>query len=317
MGGTKKILALVLALACIIFFSWTPVKAVELPFKDEILELIHTKGNNLGAGEKIKIALIDSGIQKNNLYIDEERILEGKNYVFTDGGSDDLIGHGTAIAGIILGKKFKTGDATLFMKNVELIPLVCFSRYPSGVTLSSGIEGITEAIYDAVDVFDCRIINISAGIDSKDRQLMEAVKYAEKNGVIVISAVGNSHQNMPERVFYPAAFETVVGVGSVNNLGEVSAFSQRNSSVMVKARGENMEVLSLDINDPFTTVNGTSYAAARVTAFAALLLSARPETTPAEFRELLTIKPAESPRLQVPWDECVNAKQALDRNVGN
>ncbi len=286
-NGIKKVFVLVLALACIMSFCWTPVSAVELPFKGEILEYIQAKGNNLAVGENIKIALIDSGIQEDNPFIDEERILEGKNYVFDDGGTDDLIGHGTAIAGIILRKTFETIDTTLTAENVSVIPLVCFSRYPSGVPMNSGISGLSEAIHDAVDEFGCRIINISAGIDRKDKQLMEAIKYAEKKGAIVISAVGNDNQNMPERVFYPAAFETVVGVGSVNNLGELSAFSQRNSSVMVTARGENMEVLSLDRLEPFTTVNGTSYAAAGVTAFTSLLLSARPETTPEEFREML------------------------------
>lgn len=230
------------------------------------------------AGSFVRIALIDSGIKADNSYIDRSRITEGKNYVFEKVGTEDLIGHGTSVAGIILEKT---------SKNVMLAPLVCFSKYPSGVPANSGVEGICRAIYDAVDVYDCQIINLSSGVDKESGILHDAVDYAEKMGVIVISAVGNDNQKAPERVFYPAAYETVVGVGSVNKQGEVSSFSQRNSSVMVTARGEDIQLLSQDDKETCTEVSGTSYAAAYVTAFAAMLLSTHPEMTPGEFRDII------------------------------
>lgn len=232
------------------------------------------------ANSPVRIAFIDSGIKPDNLHVDISKIMEGKNYVFEGAGTEDLIGHGTSVAEIILG-----GSS----ENVFLTPLVCFSKYPSGVSANSGVEGICRAIYDAIDVYDCQIINLSSGIDIESGILHDAVNYAEKMGVIVISAVGNDYHNAPERVFYPAAYETVVGVGSVNKDGEASAFSQRNFSVMVTAQGEDLELFPSEVEDKVTTINGTSYAAAYVTAFAGLMLSACPGMTPEEFRSILRI----------------------------
>ncbi len=149
------------------------------------------------------------------------------------------------------------------------------------------MEGVCTAIYDAVDVYGCRIINLSLGIDRADEKLRDAVTYAEEKGVIVISAVGNNNRNAPDRVFYPAAYKTVVGVGSVDNQEEVSDFSQRNFSVMVTAPGEDVTLPAAGEKTAARTVSGTSYAAACVTAFAAAVLPECPSMSPAEFRELL------------------------------
>ena len=176
---------------------------------------------------------------------------------------------------------------TAIAEQVSVVPLVCFSRYPSGVLANSGMDGLCKAIYDAVDLYDCQIINLSSGMDKDSPELKEAVDYAEEKGVIIISAVGNSNQGAPERVFYPAAYETVIGVGSVNSEGRVSAFSQRNASVFVAAPGEKVEVAAPSDKKNYKKVNGTSYAAAYVTSFAASLLWEHPDMTPEEFRQTL------------------------------
>lgn len=237
--------------------------------------------------KKIKIALIDSGIRESDPRIDKEKILVGKNYVFDEAGTNDLLGHGTAVASIILGAASENMRIVSIAEHISVVPLVCFSRYPSRVLANSGMDGLRKAIYDAVDLYGCRIINLSSGMDNDSPDLKEAVDYAEGKGVIIISAVGNSNAGAPERVFYPAAYETVIGVGSVNSEGEISAFSQRNSSVFVTAPGENVEIAAPSDKKNFKKVKGTSYAAAYVTSFAAFLLSEYPDITPKDFRQIL------------------------------
>lgn len=237
--------------------------------------------------EKVKIALIDSGIRESDPRIDKEKMLEGKNYVFEEAGTNDLLGHGTAVASIVLGAASENMKITAITEHVSVVPLVCFSRYPSGVLENSGMDGLCKAIYDAVDLYGCQIINLSSGMDTESPELKEAVDYAEEKGVIIISAVGNSNAGAPEKVFYPAAYETVIGVGSVNSEGQVSAFSQRNASVLVTAPGENVEVAAPSDKKNFKKVKGTSYAAAYVTSFAAFLLWEHPGMTPEEFRQIL------------------------------
>lgn len=236
---------------------------------------------------EIKIALIDSGIRESDIRINKERILEGKNYVFEGAGTNDLLAHGTAVASIILGADSENMKIASIAEHVSVVPLVCFSRYPSGVLANSEIEGLCRAIYDAVDLYGCRIINMSSGMDKDSPELKEAVEYAEKKGVVFISAAGNSNAGAPEKVFYPAAYETVIGVGSVNSEGQVSAFSQRNTSVLVTAPGENVEIVASSDKKNFKKVSGTSYAAAYVTSFAAFLLYENPGITPEEFRQIL------------------------------
>jgi len=51
-------------------------------------------------GSGVMIAVIDTGISTKHLDVDQ--VHEGKNYVFPDDDTQDLVGHGTHIAGIIL-----------------------------------------------------------------------------------------------------------------------------------------------------------------------------------------------------------------------
>jgi minor extracellular protease Epr len=119
----------------------------------------------------------------------------------------------------------------MYKKLAEIVPLVWITRYPNGVLANGGISALCSAVRDAVDVYGCRIINISSGVSIDDEALREAVEYAEEKGVIVISSAGNSNQYAPDEIFYPAAYETMVSVGSVNEEMHVSDFSQKNDKV--------------------------------------------------------------------------------------
>ena len=234
--------------------------------------------------DDVRIALIDTGISTKR--IDPERLEPGKNYVFDGADTEDLDGHGTRIASLILGCTNEKGTLQPTAPNAKLIPLAYHSRYPSGVPKNGGIEAICQAIYDAVDVYQCKIINISSGIIIHDERLEAAVAYAEEHNVIIVSAAGNDNLRSPERQYYPAAYDTVVGVGAINSLLEPTKFSQRNN-VMIYAPGENISAVSIKNSKVFETISGTSYAAAFVSALAANMLGRYPEMTPEDFRETL------------------------------
>jgi subtilisin family serine protease len=239
--------------------------------------------------DTVRIALIDTGIQNNSHYLDYSKIEIGYNYAVKGENTNDLVGHGTRIAGLILGGSSNKSIINGIASNVILIPLVYYSKYPSGVPINGGLSAICKAIYDAVDVYLCKIINISSGIGADYAELRKAVEYAEEKGVIVISAVGNSHMTMPDKLMYPAAYDSVIGVGAVDQNLEIASFSQRNSSVMVTAPGKDVYSLSIKGGTDFEKISGTSYATTYVVSFAALLLSAYPDMTPSEFRQVLRI----------------------------
>jgi subtilisin family serine protease len=153
--------------------------------------------------EAVRIALIDTGVDLDKGLLDPSKVLPGTNYVFPGAGTDDLVGHGTRVAGIILG----TVDGRLAgaAPDAKLVPLVFYSKYSSGVIKNGGLEVLCRAIYDAVDNWDCKVINLSLAILVDEESLRNAMAYAEKKGVIVVSAVGNENLSEPERVYYPAA----------------------------------------------------------------------------------------------------------------
>lgn len=95
--------------------------------------------------EAVRIAVIDTGIAEKHSMLDTTHIAQGKNYVFPEGGTDDLIGHGTRIAGLILGSTD--------------------GKYPGTAP-------------DAVDKYHCQVINLSSGVSKPDDTLYKAICYA-------------------------------------------------------------------------------------------------------------------------------------------
>ncbi len=228
---------------------------------------------------QVTIAVIDTGIAEKNSLLDYAHILSGISYVDGISSCRDRLGHGTAIAGIL--QEYAPG--------ASLLPMMYYTKYASGVPQSGGIKAICRAIYDAVDSYRCKIINISSGIYTEDEELKAAIEYAESKNVIVVSAVGNDNKVEGGRVYYPAAYPTVIGVGAVDADENIADFSQRNSSVMAVMPGVDVEVVSIKNSEDYTEVSGTSYAAAAVCGIAAEAAGRYPKITPEELRTLIKL----------------------------
>jgi len=225
-------------------------------------------------GNDIKIAVIDSGCfehedLKNNL-------LEGKNYLTGTTDVTDNNGHGTHVSGIIAAEMNDIGIIGVAPK-AKIVPLKCFA--PSHDTY---VEDILDAIYDAVDVYGCKIINMSWGLKNDDPFLQEAIDYADIKGVILVAAVGNYGSTT---MYYPAAYKNVIGVSSVGIEKNKSSFAQYNKSVLVTASGEKVKSTYKDGN--YQVLQGTSQAAPMVSGLAAVALSMNENLTSEEFRQLL------------------------------
>lgn len=269
----------VYAIFAIIFFLSQPT-AIKASGSDWLLSAADTIKYN---GSGVRIGLIDTGV--NCKYLEGSNIVDGKNYVFPERTENDLMGHGTAVAGIILGSEALKLEGVA--AGAEIVPLVFYSRHTSGVPANGGINAICQAIYDAVNIYNCRIINISSGITADNSKLRKAIAYAEKKSVLVVSSVGNTNRSSPEDIYYPAAYETVVGVGAANDKKMAAEFSQRNASVKLLAHGTDIPTAPIDNSSELLEVTGSSYAAAFVTGCAALLLEANPELNTKQLRDIL------------------------------
>ncbi len=231
----------------------------------------------------VTIGVIDTGITQKEDIFDSARIIDGKNYVSESDGTVDKVGHGTRVAGLIIGTL--DGEIVSPSKESQIVPLVYYSEYPSGVALNGGIDAICSAIYDAIDIYGCKVINISSGVPKENEELKKAVNYAEEKGVLIVSACGNDGGS----IYYPAAYNTVIGVGSHNENLEPSDFSCSGNGIDFLFSGENIKAVSIKNADDYEIVEGSSYSAALITAHVAAALEVYPELLPHQIRYFMRI----------------------------
>ena len=235
-------------------------------------ELAHRVGC---LGQGVRVGVIDSGIKVDHADL-AGNVLEGYNYVDENTDTSDTLGHGTFVSGVIAALDDESGMVGIAPR-AQLIPLKCFA----GKTTS--ISCICRAIYGAVDDFDCDVINLSLGFAEDSRALETAVDYAAGKGVIMVAAAGNYSG---ETLYYPAAYDSVIGVGAVNEQGIVSSSSQHNSSVFLTAPG--VDIKSTGISGGYVCGSGTSYAVPYVTAAVAVMKSVWGELSPRQAMDVLS-----------------------------
>lgn len=225
----------------------------------------------------VKIALLDTGISTKA--IDASHILPGYNYVTGTEDTEDQINHGTAVASVIVG--CESAKVTGIAPEAYLIPLVIVTKQ-DGKAVSVSPEQLAQAIRDSIDIYQADIINVSLGIREDDPALREAIAYADKKGIPVISAVGNDGEG--GRPYYPASYDTVLAVGSCDKNGEKSSFTQDGAQVL--APGEHIMLASRN-GVPYG-IRGTSFATGYISAYAAKILAEEPALTPEElYRKII------------------------------
>ncbi|MCD8180424.1 MAG: S8 family serine peptidase [Firmicutes bacterium] len=231
-------------------------------------------------GTGIRVAVIDSGCNQHTALLNN--LCEGAD--FTDSGDTyDNVGHGTAVCGMIAAEYGFDGLIGIAHK-AEIVPLKFMDIDSDGKTVGGYTSQIAEAIVAAVDDFDCNIINMSFGtIDSNT--LKAAVDYAYSQNVVMVAAVGNDGSS---NACYPASYDNVIGVGSVNEEKGHSDFSNTNdstNSVFITAPGENMELLYG--NDSTKTGSGTSFSASYVSGVIADMMQINSALSPSDIMNIL------------------------------
>lgn len=232
-------------------------------------------------GSGVKIAIIDSGINRDHDDLQSVNIETGYNVIDNSTETTDNFGHGTFVAGIIAGNSHNEIGIDGICDDVTIVPIKCFDS-----TLTN-TKNVVSGIYKAVDDYQCDVINLSLGVSMDLPELKEAVDYAASKNVIVVAAVGNNGETQPEQLIYPAAYDSVIGVGAHDKDGNICAFSHTNSSVYVTAPGEDLFSLSANGSTEYSIVSGTSFASAHVAAMAVIAKSYDKSITVEEFKILL------------------------------
>jgi len=229
--------------------------------------------------EGVRVAVIDTGIS--TAAVSPDSIVEGANYIRPQDDLEDKLGHGTAVSAIIVGSE--PARVAGICPTATLVPLVYATRDEEGKQVRGDTYMVAQAIYDAIDIYHCDIINISSGSTGGSYRLKEAVEYAEEKGVLVVSSAGNGQETTPDAIYYPGGYETAICVGAANADGAIAAFSQQNDTVDLLALGTDLRLAS--VKGTRIRGEGTSFATAIVTGAAAQLWTNHPELTVEQVRE--------------------------------
>lgn len=226
------------------------------------MQMIHANSTEDATGkDKVKIAVLDSGVDDGNdidlaysitLVPGEEEM----SPLFMDG-----TGHGNSVAGLIAAQKNKEG-ITGIAPEAEIYSIRVLDD-ENKAPVSRIVEGIYTAIREKVN-----IINMSFGMDKPSEALEKAIQDAHKAGILLVAAAGNTGD---KGVQYPAAFDEVMAVGSVDKEAEVTGSSSKGEEVEIVAPGE--LVRSTGVLGDERVDSGTSLAAPQVAAVAAKIWS--------------------------------------------
>jgi subtilisin family serine protease len=187
------------------------------------------------------------------------------------------------VSGIIAAVKNNGKGLAGLADRVNLLELRCFDSKTTST--SNIVSAIAYAIQQKADV-----INMSFGgtKQSLAESLREQIDKAAEQGIIMVSAAGNGEYGDTVSLNYPAAFDSVVGVGMVDKTGVVAPNSQKNSSVYVTAPGVEIPGLGNTSTDAYVSSGtGTSYAAPIVTSLAAMAKQTNKEINGEGFKKLL------------------------------
>ena len=236
---------------------------------DDAIKLLNQE--NLAMPE-IRIGVIDSGIAKTK--ITQNRLDGGYSYLedHSTDGTQDGQGHGTKVAG------------TIIINTLDYVRLYSYQVFdgPGTASMSTAISAIYLAVTNNCKIINCSFIFKQA---KKSSAIIEAVGYATSQGTVVVCGAGNDSQNIGE-YWYPAILENCITVGATAPTNRLATFSNFGDGVDIYAVGNLMT--SYDINGyKVTDWGGTSGATPVISSICALLVTAKPDITVNEIKQLL------------------------------
>jgi hypothetical protein len=232
-------------------------------------------------GEGVSVCVVDSGIER--VLLEQRQRQRGQELlpieggVFTAGRAEPLpydghqsAPHGTTVADIVL----------------TLAPRVrLYSADVFGPLGTCEVEVVIAALHWAVDIWKCKVINLSLGVAEqrlqqlqRRHQLLRAVEDAYYKDAIVIAAAHNEH---PLTRSYPAVFAPPLISVDKQLYDDPLQFAYRlHEQIEFEAHGRGYL-------GPFAAEPATSWAAPHLAGIAARILSLRPDLKPFEVKTIL------------------------------
>jgi serine protease len=192
------------------------------------------------AGSKVVVAVLDTGVAYANRGpyrrspdFSKYTFVQGYDFISRTPYANDRNGHGTFVAGTI-------AEAT--NNHRGLTGLAYLARIMPVRVLDSSGEGdasvIAEGVRFAVN-HGARVINLSLEFSSNVGaadipELIDALRYAYRRGVVVVAAAGNEDSTS---IPYPARAAHVIAVGASTEHGCLANYSNYGRRIMLVAPG--------------------------------------------------------------------------------
>lgn len=241
-------------------------------------------------GTGVKVAVFDTGLRRSHPHF--KNVIEIKNWT-DENTSDDGLGHGTFVAGVIASQSECLG----FAPDVDIYVFRVFTNNRVSYT-SWFLDAFNYAILSKVNILNLSI----GGPDFMDQPFVEKVWELSANNIIVVSAIGNDGP-LYGTLNNPADQLDVIGVGGIDFSEKLASFSSRGMTTWELPEGYGrikpdilaygQSVQGSRINGGCRALSGTSVASPVIAGAVALLASTLPETTrwdtinPASIKQVL------------------------------
>ena len=228
--------------------------------KDLSLEMFKEALRAKGALSSVKVGIIDSGIDTMH---PDFPVWEGRDFVEEDTDPQDEFGHGTHVAGILLGKAYGVADnAKLFVAKA------LDSRGGSNsLDLARAMGYLLQS--------GSQVVNCSWGGGASTQVLRDAFAAAAAKGVLTFTSAGNDGLNLDTNPTPPKSFPGVIATGSweTGNPQRKARFSNIGPKTL-SFLAPGTDILSALRNGTWGNMSGTSMSSPMTAGTAALLLGA-------------------------------------------
>jgi thermitase len=219
-----------------------------------------TQGSNA-----VSIAILDTGVDYNHPDL-SPKVDRGLNAI--DGSFDprDVDGHGTHCAGIAAARTNNGVGIAGVGYNCRILAVKVLADEGFG-ELAWIVNGIVWAAQQRADV-----ISLSLGSYGFSQAERDAVRFAHNAGSVVVAAAGNDNISLRS---YPAAYDEVIAVGSIDETNSKSWFSNFGDWVDVAAPGSAiLSTVPRNVSQSgYAFFDGTSMACPQVAGLAGLIIS--------------------------------------------
>lgn len=228
-----------------------------------------------GSGEGVRIAILDSGVETSHpdlagMELSDDVVISsrGGKIETVEGSGEDVFGHGTAVAAIIRRNAPKAALGSFRI-------LGHFKESRAQVIR----EGVREAALRGYHIIQC---SFGAPARAENATIYKGwLDALYLRGIHVVASGSNAGFHTPE---WPAFFPTVIAVGSCPDNSRGLTLT---SGSMVEFAISGHESSAAWLGGERKEVFGSSFAAPRVTAMLARILSAFPGIHPLHAKSLL------------------------------